>query len=76
MSLINHHAMKTYKCESGGVAPYILNIDNKWRGWSAARHGRFTPWESDPLKRRLGGTQSGLERVEEKSLPLQGDETP
>jgi hypothetical protein len=32
---------------SEGIAPFILNFSSGLGGWSASRHGHFTPSEKD-----------------------------
>jgi hypothetical protein len=64
LCLTNHHEIKTY-WGSGGICPWILDLDPRWR-WVV----RFTilplyPWGRSPrcpLVRRLGGLQSRSER--------------
>jgi len=34
--------MKPYK-ETRSIAPLILDLDSRWRGWSTSCPGRFTP---------------------------------
>jgi hypothetical protein len=64
---------------SGGIAPPFLTSALDGGEWSASRPGRYTPEERAPplypLARRLGGSQSGSGRCEEKkNLPLLGIE--
>lgn len=39
------HAMKTWN-GTGGKDPFLLNLRNRWSGWSAAPTGRFIPRET------------------------------
>jgi hypothetical protein len=58
--LTEHHALKEY-WGSGSIAPYILDLNIRWRcvisftSWLLHPQGK-SPWY--PLDRRLGGPQS------------------
>jgi hypothetical protein len=64
--------MKTY----GGIDPCFLDLGTSWTEWSASRPGRFTPGESVPVTKWIGGwvgRRAGLDDVEErKFLTLPG----
>jgi hypothetical protein len=63
--------MKAY-CESGSIAPHILNIGIDGSEWSASRSGHFTPGERSPGARWIGGyvgRRAGLKLVEKRKIP-------
>jgi hypothetical protein len=71
LSLVKHHAMKTY-WRSGGIARRNLISALDGDEWSVSRPGRFTPRERSPDTHWIGGWMSpraGLDAVETRKIP-------
>jgi hypothetical protein len=61
MCLIKYHV------GNGDAAPHILKLITKWRQQVSSMAWVLYPW--NPVDRRLGGSQSGLDEVAKKKIP-------
>jgi hypothetical protein len=69
--LTEHHAMKAY-CETGDIAPRILDLVTNGGEWSVSNPGRFTPRERTPGTNWIGGwvgSRAGPDAVVNRKIP-------